>query len=84
MLVADDLLLKSLPTALFSVYAGHIYAYAGLVYAGCFIVQTDAKSEAGNSCHKTHYYNLGFAAPNLRLIPLSASFTCDPDMVMIC
>ena len=54
MLVADDLLVKSL----LSVYAGHIYAYAGLVYAGCLIVQTDAKSEAGNSCHKTHYYNL--------------------------
>ena len=80
MLVADDLLVKSL----LSVYAGHIYAYAGLVYAGCLIVQTDPKSEAGNSCHKTHNYNLGFAAPNLRRIPLSASFTCDPDMVMIC
>ena len=58
-------------------------AYAGLIYAGCLIVQTDAKSEAGNSCHKTHYYNPGFATPNLRIIHLSASFTCDPDMVMI-
>ena len=58
-------------------------AYAGLIYAGCLIVQTDAKSEAGNSCHKTHDYNPGFATPNLRIIHLSASFTCDPDMVMV-